>query len=95
VPERFFQMLRSSGVRLEHTVSLADHDDFRHPPFDRLPAAPILITPKDAVKCGHMQEPRLWVVHPKPDFGNPAWLDVLAGRLRHLQWEEETPRAAR
>jgi len=87
VPERFFQMLRSAGVRVEHAVGLADHDDFRHPPFDHLPAAPILITPKDAVKCAQLQDTRLWVVHPKADFSNPAWLDVLVGRLRHLQWQ--------
>jgi len=95
VPERFFQMLRSAGVRVEHTVSLADHDDYRQPPFDRLPVAPILITPKDAVKCAQLQEPRLWVVHPSADFSNPAWLDVLVGRLRHLQWERENGGNAR
>jgi len=86
VPQRFFAMLRGAGVSLDHTVSLADHDDYRHPPFDRLPKAPILITPKDAVKCRHLQDNRLWAVHPQAVFSDPTWLDVLEGRLRHVRW---------
>jgi len=87
VPQRFFQMLRRAGVRLDHAISLADHDDYRHPPFARLPDAPILITPKDAVKCAHLRDSRLWVVHPRVEFSDPSWLDVLDGRLRHIRWQ--------
>jgi len=87
VPQRFFQMLRRAGVRLDITIGLADHDDYRHPPFAQLPDAPILITPKDAVKCAHLQDERLWAVHPRVEFSDPSWLDVLDGRLRHLRWQ--------
>jgi len=86
VPQRFFTMLRRVGVRLDHTVGLADHDDYRHPPFARLPDAPILITPKDAIKCLHLQDPRLWAVHPRADFRDTTWLEILEGRLRHVRW---------
>jgi len=94
VPQRFFAMLRRAGVPLTQTIGLADHDDYRHPPFARLPNAPILITAKDAVKCRHLQDNRLWAVHPHAVFSNPNWLDVLEGRLRHVRWSRvavETP----
>jgi len=87
VPQRFFRMLRRAGVPLDQTVALADHDNYRHPPFDALAQAPILITPKDAVKCGHLQDNRLWAVHPRADFSDPRWLEILEGRLRHLRWQ--------
>jgi len=87
VPQRFFHMLRRAGVRLEHTVSLPDHDDYRHPPFAQLPQTPILITPKDAVKCAGLHDNRLWVVHPHAHFSDPGWLEILEGRLRHLRWQ--------
>jgi len=87
VPQRFFQMLRCADVRLERTIALADHDDYRHRPFAQLSDTPILVTPKDAVKCAHLQDSRLWVVHPRAEFSNPSWLDVLDGRLRHIRWQ--------
>lgn len=49
-PERFFQMLEDCGIHLQHTVALADHDNFSAP----LPAwaeqMQILCTEKDATK---------------------------------------------
>jgi len=89
VPQRFFQMLRHAGVRVHHTMGLADHDDYRHPPFGQLPASPILITPKDAIKCMHLHDTRLWAVHPRADFDNATWLDVLEGRLQHVRWSRQ------
>jgi len=86
MPQRFFHMLRCAGVQLARTVSLPDHDSYRHPPFARLPEALILITPKDAVKCMHLDDGRLWAVHPQATFSDATWLDVLEGRLRHVRW---------
>ncbi|GAB3410776.1 tetraacyldisaccharide 4'-kinase [Massilia agilis] len=64
-PGRFFAMLRAAGLAIIE-LPLPDHHDFRDAPFDRVQADVILITEKDAVKCGQIEnlknDPRLWVV---------------------------------
>jgi tetraacyldisaccharide 4'-kinase len=64
-PGRFFAMLRAAGLEFAE-LALPDHHDFLDRPFDGLDADIILITEKDAVKCGQIEylknDPRLWVV---------------------------------
>jgi tetraacyldisaccharide 4'-kinase len=64
-PGRFFAMLRAQGLEFAE-LALPDHHDFQDAPFARLDADLILITEKDAVKCGQIEhlrnDPRLWVV---------------------------------
>jgi tetraacyldisaccharide 4'-kinase len=64
-PGRFFAMLRSAGLSFAE-LALPDHYDFREDPFAASDADVILITEKDAVKCGQLEnlkhDPRLWVV---------------------------------
>jgi tetraacyldisaccharide 4'-kinase len=64
-PGRFFAMLRGAGLSFEE-LPLPDHHDFRDNPFAGVDADVILITEKDAVKCGQLEnlkhDPRLWVV---------------------------------
>lgn len=64
-PGRFFAMLRGAGLEPEE-LALPDHHDFLDQPFARVDADIILITEKDAVKCGQIEhlkdDPRLWVV---------------------------------
>jgi tetraacyldisaccharide 4'-kinase len=64
-PERFFAMLRAAGLDFE-VMALPDHHDFLDQPFAAVQAEVILITEKDAVKCGQIEnlknDPRLWVV---------------------------------
>jgi tetraacyldisaccharide 4'-kinase len=64
-PGRFFAMLRGAGLELEE-LALPDHHDFLDQPFALVDADIILITEKDAVKCGQIEhlkdDPRLWVV---------------------------------
>jgi tetraacyldisaccharide 4'-kinase len=64
-PGRFFAMLRAAGLSIEE-LPLPDHYDFLDAPFDAVEADVILITEKDAVKCGQLEnlknDPRLWVV---------------------------------
>jgi tetraacyldisaccharide 4'-kinase len=64
-PGRFFAMLRTHGLTFSE-LPLPDHYDFRDDPFAALEADVILITEKDAVKCGQIEnlkhDPRLWVV---------------------------------
>jgi tetraacyldisaccharide 4'-kinase len=64
-PGRFFTMLRAAGLAIRE-LPLPDHHDFLDAPFDGVDADLILITEKDAVKCGQIEnlkhDPRLWVV---------------------------------
>lgn len=60
-PARFFSMLAAHGVRCD-TLALPDHFDYRVNPFAEVAADCILITEKDAVKCRHLGDSRLWVV---------------------------------
>ena len=64
-PGRFFSMLRAAGLDIAE-LPLPDHHDFLDDPFARVDADLILITEKDAVKCGQIEylknDPRLWVV---------------------------------
>jgi tetraacyldisaccharide 4'-kinase len=64
-PGRFFAMLRAQGLAFDE-LALPDHHDFLDQPFARVVADIILITEKDAVKCGQIEnlknDPRLWVV---------------------------------
>jgi tetraacyldisaccharide 4'-kinase len=64
-PGRFFAMLRAAGLTFAE-LPLPDHHDFHDNPFTALDAEVILITEKDAVKCGQIEnlknDPRLWVV---------------------------------
>lgn len=82
-PERFFTMLRQAGLQPARTLPLPDHYRYTEAPFaNELPDLPVLITPKDAVKCRRFADSRLWAVHPESQFGNPAWL---AQACRQLQ----------
>ncbi len=64
-PGRFFATLRAAGLAFDE-LPLPDHHDFLDDPFAALEADIILITEKDAVKCGQIEnlkrDPRLWVV---------------------------------
>jgi tetraacyldisaccharide 4'-kinase len=64
-PGRFFSLLRGAGLAFAE-LPLPDHYDFRADPFAGTDADVILITEKDAVKCGQLEnlkdDPRLWVV---------------------------------
>lgn len=64
-PGRFFALLRAAGLAVTE-LALPDHHDFLDDPFAGVDAELILITEKDAVKCGQIEnlkhDPRLWVV---------------------------------
>jgi len=70
-PNRFFAMLRGAGLDFAE-LPLPDHHDFLDAPFAQLDADIILITEKDAVKCGQIDslkdDPRLWVVPVSAQF---------------------------
>lgn len=84
-PERFFAMLRATGVSLAQAKSLPDHDAFRDKPFAELPDAPVLITAKDAIKCEDLGDTRLWAVHVEPVFSDPCWFEQINTRLKAIR----------
>ena len=63
-PEKFFDQLRQIGLSIT-PHPLPDHFDFSTNPFEQFPVAQfplMLITEKDAVKCQHLTDARIWVV---------------------------------
>jgi tetraacyldisaccharide 4'-kinase len=49
-------------VHIDQTLALPDHAPVQHNDLKSLPVDLILITEKDAVKCGDIEDPRIWVV---------------------------------
>ena len=63
-PEKFFKPLRDIGLQIQ-TLPLEDHADFSAIDFKNDSANQvdlILMTEKDAVKCKHLDDERIWVV---------------------------------
>jgi tetraacyldisaccharide 4'-kinase len=60
-PERFFATLRGAGLAPQ-TLPLPDHYAFTTNPFADIKADAILVTEKDAVKLGALNDARIWVV---------------------------------
>ena len=60
-PEKFFAALRQKDIQFM-PMPLPDHFDFSYNPFQDISAEYILITEKDAVKCRHFDDPRIWVI---------------------------------
>ncbi len=81
-PERFFATLRAAGLHLVTTLPLPDHYHYARSPFKHLATDIVFITTKDAVKCTHLQDPRLWVVPMCACFSDTGFFDWLAARLR-------------
>ncbi|MGE5161451.1 MAG: tetraacyldisaccharide 4'-kinase [Betaproteobacteria bacterium] len=86
MPDRFFAMLRASGLVVEE-LPLADHFDFVANPFSDLVADRILITEKDAVKCianpALAGDARIWVV-PLATEIDPRLVDAVVMRLQDI-----------
>jgi len=86
MPDRFFAMLRASGLVIEE-LPLADHFDFVANPFSGLAADRILITEKDAVKCvanpALAGDTRIWVV-PLATEIDPRLVDAVVTRLLNV-----------
>ena len=64
-PKKFFDLLRSSGLKFQE-MALPDHFDFATNPFKENTAKVILITEKDAVKCKQLNDykddERIWIL---------------------------------
>ena len=85
-PARFFRALRDAGLAvIEHPFP--DHHGFTEADFLGLRDAPVLMTGKDAVKCGPLRLVDAWEVPVTAELPT-AFLDTLDHRLR------ESPRHA-
>ena len=80
-PERFFTTLRQAGVEPTTTLPLPDHYDYATSPFLGLDAEYILVTDKDAVKCVHLNDPRIWAVTVSAHLSDSTFYDWLDTRL--------------
>ncbi len=81
-PERFFDMLRTSGVNLAFAAALPDHAPINAHWLANLDADVILITDKDAVKCRDLHDTRLWRVPVAAQFDDPTFIAWLDDRVR-------------
>ena len=79
-PEKFFIALRQQGLSFK-TLALADHFSFSRNPFTNSAAQFILITEKDAVKCTHINDSRIWVV-PVQALLDPMLIEQITQRLK-------------
>jgi tetraacyldisaccharide 4'-kinase len=79
-PDRFFAQLRAAGLEvIEH--SFEDHFAFAAADVDFSDHLPVLMTAKDAVKCGAFANPHHWSVPVRAHL--PAtFFDEVAKRLR-------------
>jgi tetraacyldisaccharide 4'-kinase len=70
-PQSFFAMLRDAGLRLEQTMSLPDHHDFRAHPVETA-GMELICTLKDAVKLWRFQ-PQAWAVPLELEIDPQFW----------------------
>ncbi|WP_420226148.1 tetraacyldisaccharide 4'-kinase [Pigmentiphaga litoralis] len=80
-PDRFFTTLRQAGIHPVVTRALPDHFDYATSPFSDMAADVLLVTDKDAVKCGHLNDPRIWAVAVSAHLSDPTFFDWLDTRL--------------
>jgi tetraacyldisaccharide 4'-kinase len=79
-PKKFFDLLRSNGLKFQE-MALPDHFDFSTNPFKENTAKVILITEKDAVKCKQLNDykddERIWILPITVDLPNDFVVQML------------------
>ncbi len=82
-PQRFFDMLRESGLNLyEHPMP--DHHPFKQGDLNFGDDLPVLMTEKDAVKCAAFADSRCWYVPVTAEFPEEqgrALVDLVIARI--------------
>jgi tetraacyldisaccharide 4'-kinase len=82
-PSRFFRDLRGQGLEvIEHPFP--DHHAFSPGDLSFSDDRPVLMTEKDAVKCGTFADPRLWFVPTAASFGTAQERELLAHVMRKI-----------
>jgi tetraacyldisaccharide 4'-kinase len=83
-PERFFNMLRAHGIEVVGHP-LPDHAHLRAADISFADERPVLMTEKDAVKCGRIAGPRHWYVPVSASFSggeSNALLDIVSQAIQ-------------
>ena len=79
-PNRFFEMLRTAGLQpIEHAFD--DHHAFQAADFSFGDDRPILMTSKDAVKCGSFADARFWEI----PVATRMWPDGARGLVEAIE----------
>jgi tetraacyldisaccharide 4'-kinase len=82
-PGRFFAELRAHGIEvIEHPF--ADHHAFRAADLEFGDGLPVLMTEKDAVKCGEFADARLWFVPVSARFSDADARQLLSRVLARV-----------
>ncbi len=90
-PRRFFDSLRAAGLDvIEH--GFPDHHAFTPGELDFADQLPLLMTDKDAVKCGRFAQAHWWRLPVQAQLP-PAFYEALAERLAGLRRERNSPPA--
>ncbi len=88
-PERFFADLRGYGLQVQGRA-LPDHHRFRSADLVIDSGQSLLMTEKDAVKCGSWSRAEHWYVPVEAELSE-ALVEVLLQRLAHLTASTERP----
>lgn len=74
-PQRFFNTLQQQGIILQQCYEFADHKAYTESDFQQMDTAfPLLMTEKDAVKCGSFSQKNWWYV--------PVSAEIVGDRLQ-------------
>ena len=88
-PQRFFSHLTSLGFALTASQPFPDHHQYRAGDMPGMDAQIILMTEKDAVKCGTFVDDRMWYM--RVDALLPiAFTDLILKKLLHLRADHVT-----
>lgn len=95
-PERFFNLLRTAGVRLQECVPFADHQPYRLEDLASLTtgAQPLLMTEKDAVKCRRFAKPNWWYLPVEVEFADGVGEALFEKILRRVSDGSGTARTS-
>lgn len=88
-PQRFFASLRDAGLELIEQA-FADHHQFVPDDLAFADELPVLMTDKDAIKCGRFAQPHWWRVPVRAQLPL-AFYDALDERLEGLRREMDSP----
>jgi tetraacyldisaccharide 4'-kinase len=79
-PQRFFRQLRQNGIEIiEH--AFPDHHTYRQDDFSEWSEACIIMTEKDAVKCGQLTLTDAWVAKAEAEFSGALESSLSASLL--------------
>ncbi|WP_439257831.1 tetraacyldisaccharide 4'-kinase [Lonepinella sp. BR2271] len=88
-PKRFFTMLQGLNIQLTHTQPFVDHQAYQATLFTGFdPEQPLLMTEKDAVKCGAFAQKNWWYVPVEAEISattkTPQKITALLDNIIHL-----------